>query len=686
MTEDREVFQCSECSHEFEHEAGEPVQCPQCGYESGVFPMSMIHDDGPKPKRRKRIGRLPIAQNTLIWVGIPVVSILVLVAQLDQCGGKQGPPKETPSQEQSHMGTGDLEVRTLAENLAPGKTLEELHKAFFALSSKPYVTRGTPWDIPRDPLPPYRLAKALIGENEVTVRPFEWGLLFGDMARSLDHSIDYVIPLETPHAVSDVNRRELSLLSQESTPRVFNPWTGVISGEKSLPTPLSIAEVAAMADGIASLEWLEKAELEKAIERLNGALETLPKDPGLKLIEGQLALAAGRSEEGIQRLSEAVQLGKDAHSHFVLGTAYLVEDSLFKAYKEFEAATEKAPGFAEAWLALGGVELRRMEMTPKAQHDALLGRVTGFLEKAKIADEDLEGLAPARAQVALLKGEETTAKEILVEATKRFPERPDPAVLLAQLAFQNQQLEEALSSLEMAAKADPAREDIRELMGMACAGLGQWKPCVGALQLSLEKAPEDPLVRLQLASAMRELGMSMEAKRTLLDHMKKFPEDATGPLLLAQLHLDDKEAEKALPHIEKGLLLSPVTEAYVLEFIAHQMLGDRDEAMAVVARLGVKNPNAHTLMTQALLEQGRMEDAKEVLLSWRNHKPTDQEAPVLLAMVHEAMGETTLASTVEKDFLATVDEAERESLRAQFKAQRQQVAAMLQGAVEVQAD
>jgi Flp pilus assembly protein TadD len=238
----------------------------------------------------------------------------------------------------------------------------------------------------------------------------------------------------------------------------------------------------------------------------------------------------------------------------------------------------------------------------------------------------------------------------------------------------------------MAAKADPAREDIRELMGMACAGLGQWKPCVGALQLSLEKAPEDPLVRLQLASAMRELGMSMEAKRTLLDHMKKFPEDATGPLLLAQLHLDDKEAEKALPHIEKGLLLSPVTEAYVLEFIAHQMLGDRDEAMAVVARLGVKNPDAHTLMTQALLEQGRMEDAKEVLLSWRNHKPTDQEAPVLLAMVHEAMGETTLASTVEKDFLATVDEAERESLRAQFKAQRQQVAAMLQGAVEVQAD
>jgi len=686
MTEDREIFQCSECSHEFEHEAGEPVQCPKCGHESGVFPMSIIHDEGPKPKKRKRIGRLPIAQNTLIWVGIPVVSILVLMAQLDQCGGQQDTSEETSSQEQSLHGTGDLEVQTLAENLAPGKTLEELHKAFFALSSKPYVTRGTPWDIPRDPLPPYRLAKALIGENEVTVRPFEWGLLFGDMARALGHSMDYVIPLETLHAVSDVNRRELSLLTRETTPRVLNPWTGTISQGKALPTPLSIPEVAAMADGIASLEWLEKAELERAMKRLNGALKTLPNDPGLKLIEGQIALAAGKSEEGIQRLSEAVQLGKDAHSHFVLGTAYLVEDSLFKAYKEFEAATEKVPEFAEAWLALGGVELRRMEVTPRNQHEALLDRVTGYLEKAQTADEALEGLAPARAQVALLKGEEDTAKEILIDATKRFPERPDPAVLLAQLAFQNQQLEEALSSLEMAAKADPAREDIRELMGMACAGLGKWKPCVEALQLSLEKAPDDPLVRLQLASAMRESGLSKEAKATLLDHMEKFPEDATGPLLLAQLHLDDKEAEKALPHIEKGLLLSPVTEAYVLEFIAHRMLGDRDKAMAVVARLGVKNQDAHTLMTQALLEQGRMEDAKEVLLSWRSHKPTDQEAPVLLAMVHEAMGETAMASTVEKDFLATVEEKERDSLRARFKAQREQVSAMLQGTGEAQTE
>ena len=69
------------------------------------------------------------------------------------------------------------------------------------------------------------------------------------------------------------------------------------------------------------------------------------------------------------------------------------------------------------------------------------------------------------------------------------------------------------------------------------------------------------------------------------------------------------------------------------------------------------------------------------MISWRNHKPTDQEAPVLLAMVHEAMGEEELAATVEKEFLSTVPEAERDALKARFKAQRQQVSAMLQGAM-----
>ena len=50
-------------------------------------------------------------------------------------------------------------------------------------------------------------------------------------------------------------------------------------------------------------------------------------------------------------------------------------------------------------------------------------------------------------------------------------------------------------------------------------------------------------------------------------------------------------------------------------------------------------------------------------------------------MVHEAMGEKELAATVEKAYLSTVEGPEREALKIRFKEQREQVAAMLQGAM-----
>ena len=128
-----------------------------------------------------------------------------------------------------------------------------------------------------------------------------------------------------------------------------------------------------------------------------------------------------------------------------------------------------------------------------------------------------------------------------------------------------------------------------------------------------------------------------------------------------------------------GLLLSPVTEAYVLEFMALRMLGKNDEAMAVVSRLGVKDPQAHSLMTQALLEQGKMEDAEAVLDSWRKFKPEDKEAPILLAMVYEATGKAEQADALEAEILAKTPPSEKESMKRRFKDQRQYVSEMMGG-------
>ena len=225
---------------------------------------------------------------------------------------------------------------------------------------------------------------------------------------------------------------------------------------------------------------------------------------------------------------------------------------------------------------------------------------------------------------------------MLEETIRRFPDRVEPAVLLGQLALQQNDLAGAAKALESAAQADPTRSDVRELMGMVCMSTGNWTPCIDSLVAGLEKAPEDGIVRLQLASAYREAGQGEKAQGVLMDHVARFPKDATGHLLLAQLYLDNGEAQKALDSVGKGMLLSPVTEAFVLEFLALRALGKKDEAMAVVSRFGARDQDAFSLMAQALLEQGRLPEAEDVLKGWKAHKPDDPEPSLLLAMVYRA--------------------------------------------------
>ena len=641
--------------------------------------MSMLDDDGPKPKKRKKLGRIRIAQGTLFLVGIPIVCLLVMLSLMDQCS-KTPPPKDTPMEPKSGAiapSSHDEAVASLAQRLAPNGTLAELHQAMFTLSSQAPNTRGGALERPMEPRAPYQLAQSIVQGESLRVRPYEWGLLFGDLARNLGHTVTYAEAKGVQHARTDVNRKELGIVDSKSPSFFLNPWTGA-SVDAAESRELTIQKVAAYGDGIAVLEHLEDAEVEEGMKRLEGALKHLPDDPALLLVQGQLVLASGQTENGIALLAKSAQLGKDAHAHFVLGTAYLVEESLFKAFKEFQAATRMDPKFAEAWLAMGGVELKRLEMTPKEGHDSLLGRVEEHLNRAQKADPLLDGLATAKAQVALLRGDEAGAKAVLEKAVEDFPNRPEPAILLAQLALQINQLEIALGYLEKASKAAPERMDVRELMGMACAGLGQWAVCTESLLRTLNADPSDLIVRLQLASSLREEGKIPEAMEQLRGQVERFPDDATGHLLLAQLFLDAKDPNEALKHIEKGLLLSPVAEAYVLEFLALRALGKNEEAMGVVSRFGVREPNAHMILSQALLEQGEMEGAEAVLLSWKKHKPDEMDAPLLLTMVYDAMGKKDRADAIQAEALGRTAAEEKDGVRDRFQTQRAQVADMLQ--------
>ena len=127
------------------------------------------------------------------------------------------------------------------------------------------------------------------------------------------------------------------------------------------------------------------------------------------------------------------------------------------------------------------------------------------------------------------------------------------------------------------------------------------------------------------------------------------------------------------------MLLSPVTEAFVLEFLALRALGKKDEAMAVVSRFGARDQDAFSLMAQALLEQGRLPEAEDVLKGWKAHKPDDPEPSLLLAMVYRASDRTSQAEALEGELLGSIQADERPLLESRIEAQKAQVQAMLEG-------
>ena len=231
---DTEIFKCKACGHEFEHESGEAVVCPKCHTESRSFPMSMIEDEGPRPKSRRRLGKLPIAQNTLIWVGLPVISVLVLAGQLERCETPASPAgEEAASTSDTQASPSADSVANLALELAPEKDLETLTKGLNELLAKDGVQRGTRLSSVEPPRTPNQLAAAFQDGTAGVVFPFELGLLHGDMARALGIDVEYGLAPGVRHAKSDLMARQLGVSNGGS---FFNPWTGQVAAGEIPPS------------------------------------------------------------------------------------------------------------------------------------------------------------------------------------------------------------------------------------------------------------------------------------------------------------------------------------------------------------------------------------------------------------------------------------------------------------------
>ncbi|MFQ5347802.1 MAG: tetratricopeptide repeat protein, partial [Rhodothalassiaceae bacterium] len=207
------------------------------------------------------------------------------------------------------------------------------------------------------------------------------------------------------------------------------------------------------------------------------------------MASGQSKLAAGDYQAAIIEYKNAVQLSPtDAAARLALGRAYLTRYHVQAAEKELERAAdlgapanEVYPYLFRAWLLLGKPEdvIGRYESLDEAAAaspdiavlyaDALLAQ--GRIKDAAAALENLPGTDPGvlarRAQVAYAEEDRDQALAILAQALEADPDNMDANALMGQLKAIEGDREAARTFLARAHAADP----FAPAVGLAYAGL-----------------------------------------------------------------------------------------------------------------------------------------------------------------------------------------------------------------------
>src|SRR5262252_539363 len=328
----------------------------------------------------------------------------------------------------------------------------------------------------------------------------------------------------------------------------------------------------------------------------------------------QLARKAQEQGEGVRATSEFREaLGLTLEQ---LGGIYNALGDLGKAELAYRTAVEARADSDDALLGLGIVYLRKGDfqkgvdavntllvqkpLHPTARH--LLGKLYFAMGRADAAVLELEEsarLAPDDFAVATtlamgylkLKRPES-AKRIFSQMAERLGESARLHVFFAGVYRQADVLDEAAAEFKRAATLDPKYPHVHYYLGLsylaAQEGRSVWPKAVMEFKTELQRDPNDYFTNY----------------------------------LLGLVYVSDRKPEEALPFLEKAVRLEPKKpDAPLFLGQALSLLGQDEKAIPVLqkaieltsdpSRNNYQISNAHYLLAQGLLRQGKLQEAAE---------------------------------------------------------------------------
>jgi len=150
-------------------------------------------------------------------------------------------------------------------------------------------------------------------------------------------------------------------------------------------------------------------------------------------------------------------------------------------------------------------------------------------------------------------------------------------------------------------------------------------------QMNMVPENKKKAIYLDQGFAYQAAGMKDKALAKYNEAIQKDPQDAISYVRLASVYAEKKDTNQAVDLYEKAMQIQPDNDAAALELanMYQYTTKEYEKAVNVYLQLVVKKPNdpyLKLLLVNALIADGRKDEAKNVLLQIVNSDPTNEAA------------------------------------------------------------
>lgn len=308
---------------------------------------------------------------------------------------------------------------------------------------------------------------------------------------------------------------------------------------------------------------MERGNLERSYSRLQTAIELDPKLPDPHYYQGIVLQRWRRFDRALEQYQAAFDLVPDSVPYLLaVSEMYVATNQIDRAieltesklvYFENSSAIRLAMGqlyianqryseaasmFRQAWLLKPGDPVIAEELAMAQVRAGESGEAINTLRTLMNENKEYKSrgdlqlvLANAYEQV----GQREMARETYLALRRSEPQRPEPWIKLAELAWADGKLADAQSAAEQSIALAPQRYEGYLLSGLVWQKRGHSASALEMFEMASERAPQSAEPMLMLGITHQRAGRTGEAAKAYAEALRREPDDHRAARLLASL-------------------------------------------------------------------------------------------------------------------------------------------------------